>query len=214
MADVSSRTSDESGTSVRGRKKETTRDKLLAVATKLFLEEGFDNITVERISAEAGVSGRTFFRYFPTKEHAVFHDRAKRLALFRNSLKEAPGHDSPFDIVKSASTVVAEYYDGHLSEVSTEFKVICGSPSLRAEHHAAFRRMETSMARCFRQFRGKRFMTTRQSAMFAAAFLGAHRSMVWEWFAGGCKAPFARRLPEVFDVIDILADAIYIGRKP
>ena len=214
MTNVSSTNDQKPGMSSRGRKKDTTREKLLDVATRLFLAEGFDNVTVERISAEAGVSGRTFFRYFPTKEHAVFHDRAKRLALFRNSLKEAPEHDSPFDTVKSASAVVADYYDRHLSEVATEFKVVSTSPSLKSEHRAAFRHMEHTMARCLRRFRGKPFLTARQSAMFAAAFLGAHRAMVWEWVAGGCKAPFGRKLPEAFVMIDILADAIHLRRKP
>ena len=47
------------------------RAQLTATAMELFARDGFDQITVEQIAAAAGVSGRTVFRYFPTKEDIV-----------------------------------------------------------------------------------------------------------------------------------------------
>ncbi len=51
-----------------------TRDRLRATALALFLEQGFDETTVNQISAAAGVSHMTFFRHFPTKESVVLDD--------------------------------------------------------------------------------------------------------------------------------------------
>ena len=54
------------------RRRETARDVHL-VALRLVRERGFDDVTVEAISAAAGIAPRTFFNYFPTKEAAVVH---------------------------------------------------------------------------------------------------------------------------------------------
>lgn len=50
------------------------RQRLHAVALRLFLERGYDSVSVTEIAAEAGVSRMTFFRHFPTKESVVVED--------------------------------------------------------------------------------------------------------------------------------------------
>lgn len=58
----------------RERKKARTRHRLQEHALRLFLDNGYEATTVEQISAAAGVSHMTFFRYFPTKEDVVAGD--------------------------------------------------------------------------------------------------------------------------------------------
>jgi len=55
-------------------KAQTTRDRLQECALRLFVERGFDGVTVEEIARDAGVSHMTFFRHFPTKESVVLDD--------------------------------------------------------------------------------------------------------------------------------------------
>lgn len=66
-------TSDEG---LRARKQRETREAIHRIAVRNALAEGPDSVTVAAISAEANVSTRTFFNYFPTKEDAMlgFHD--------------------------------------------------------------------------------------------------------------------------------------------
>ncbi|MEU6060049.1 TetR family transcriptional regulator [Streptomyces sp. NPDC047097] len=60
-------------TGLRARKKERTRDAIGDAAVSLFLEHGFDRVSVNDIAAAAEVSKPTLFRYFPTKEDLVLH---------------------------------------------------------------------------------------------------------------------------------------------
>lgn len=72
--------------SLRDRKLRVTRDALVEAALLLFAEHGFDETTIDQISSGAGVSPRTFFRHFRTKQDVFFVDHPADLAAFRQSL--------------------------------------------------------------------------------------------------------------------------------
>lgn len=57
---------------LRERKKHRTRQQIVDVAWRLFMERGFDGVSVAEIAREADVSEATVFNYFPTKEALVY----------------------------------------------------------------------------------------------------------------------------------------------
>ena len=59
-------------TGLRERKKQRTRVTIVSVATKLFVEQGYEATTTAQIAEAAEVSPSTFFTYFPTKADVVF----------------------------------------------------------------------------------------------------------------------------------------------
>jgi AcrR family transcriptional regulator len=60
-------------TGLRERKKARIRETLSTTAIRLFLNKGFDQVSITEIAAAAEVSRRTLFAYFPTKEDLVLH---------------------------------------------------------------------------------------------------------------------------------------------
>ena len=60
-------------TGLRERKKQQTYDALSEAAIALFLERGFDEVSVTDIAGAANVSKPTLFKYFPTKQDLVLH---------------------------------------------------------------------------------------------------------------------------------------------
>lgn len=69
---------DGTGQGRRERKKAATRATILDAATALFLQRGFDAVTVREIADQADVSPKTVFTHFPQKEALVFSDESER----------------------------------------------------------------------------------------------------------------------------------------
>jgi AcrR family transcriptional regulator len=99
-------------------------------ALRLFDERGFANVTVEDIACEAGISVRTFYRYFPTKE-AVLLVRLRREARnLRDALAERPLDEFPVRALRVAFGQVVALEDP--AHVSRWIRVIAGTPSVLA----------------------------------------------------------------------------------
>jgi AcrR family transcriptional regulator len=62
---------DDSQVALRERTRRAVRAEISQTAIRLFAEHGFDETTVEQIATEVGMSSRSVFRYFPTKEDMV-----------------------------------------------------------------------------------------------------------------------------------------------
>ena len=57
---------------LREHKKRATRQRISDVATALFISHGFDAVTVAEIAANANISEKTVYNYFPNKELLVY----------------------------------------------------------------------------------------------------------------------------------------------
>ncbi|MBK1787105.1 acyl-CoA-like ligand-binding transcription factor [Prauserella cavernicola] len=78
------------GANLGGRPAATSAHKLAEVAQELFLDKGFSETSVDDIAAAAGVSGRTFFRYFATKADVLWINTPIELDRVREGLEAAP----------------------------------------------------------------------------------------------------------------------------
>ncbi len=80
-------------------RRQSTHEALRRVALASFAREGFTNVTVTQLARQAGVTERTFFRHFPTKEAVLFADYETHLDWLAEALAQRPPHESLFDAV-------------------------------------------------------------------------------------------------------------------
>jgi len=86
--------------------------KIAEAAVRLFEKRGLAATTVEMIAAEAGISPRTFFRYFDTKESAAFPDHSARVAdLERRLDARLPSREPLSDVVELSKRSAMEFFD-------------------------------------------------------------------------------------------------------
>ena len=74
-----------------GRPSATTRGHLSGIAIDLFIENGFDETSVDDIAAAAGIARRTLFRYYPSKNSLAWGEFDDHLDGLRGLLDEADG---------------------------------------------------------------------------------------------------------------------------
>ena len=80
---------------LRERKKRETRQHISDTATGLFLERGFDEVRVADVAAAAGVSEKTVYNYFETKEQLLLDREPEMAAALRQALGPGAEHASP-----------------------------------------------------------------------------------------------------------------------
>src|SRR5579864_3878106 len=76
--------------------------RLAEAALELYHERGFEQTTVAEIAERAGLTERTFFRYFADKREVLFGGSATLQELLVNAVLSAPDSDPPIDAVAAA----------------------------------------------------------------------------------------------------------------
>jgi len=106
----------------------------------MFAERGFEETTVDDIAEALGVSRRTLFRYFASKNDMVWGDFDWVLGRLRRCL-DATGPDEPLqEALRRAAVESNRYEDEQLPELRIRMRLITGVPALQA--HSALRYAE------------------------------------------------------------------------
>ncbi len=119
---------------LRDRKKQETRLAISNVATRLFIERGFDKVSVDDIAHEADVSRKTVFNYFARKEDLVFDREEEGRALVRDGLA-ARGGQPPVEAFQALMRGLVETQHPlfRVSERAVLFwRTVAESPALMA----------------------------------------------------------------------------------
>ena len=152
------------GPSLQERKRRVTRDLIEQAALELFLERGFDQTTIDEIARAAGVSSRTFFRYFEAKEDVLFADHADERDLFLASLQEQPPGVPLPTRVRHALGATAHL--GNAAAQEARNRLIATVPAVRDRMYRLAPDYENAIADAIRRSHPQ---TTEAEALLAAA---------------------------------------------
>lgn len=134
----------EEKTAVRGlreRTRDAVREQIAEVALVMFDEQGFDETTVDQIAAAVGISSRSFFRYFASKEDVVLGDPMQYGEPVRQRLAQALDSMPTWEALRSAFEAVVELGETNPEWALRATRVMIRTPSLRArntEKHLAW----------------------------------------------------------------------------
>jgi AcrR family transcriptional regulator len=122
---------------LRERKRRETSERIIEKGLKLFVKNGYEATTLDAIAEAAGISRRTFFYYFKSKEDVLLaaHDSGFRKALRPAMLDEACDQ-APIDAVQKCLIKVASRYETKESVVFD--RLMQSTEALRARKEAVF----------------------------------------------------------------------------
>jgi len=92
----------------REENKEATREALRKSARKLIAEQGYEAATVRDIAAGAGVTERTFYRYFDGKEGLLAEETLGWVAVLEEAIRARPGSEPPLTSIERAMLTVTQ----------------------------------------------------------------------------------------------------------
>lgn len=118
-------------TSLTARRLAQTRRELTAAAVRLFIQRGYEATTVADIAAEAGISPRTFFRYFAAKEEVVNDALGECIGAFSATLDARPSNEPLEESLRAAGqAALAKTLEDGVVEL---FEVMRPTPPLHAQ---------------------------------------------------------------------------------
>jgi len=125
---------------VGGRPRATDALTITEVSLALFERDGYDATTVDAIAKAAGISRRTLFRYFPSKNDIVWGDFSAQVARFRDALFSAPAEEPTMQVLRRSVVAFNDYGPEAEPELRTRMRLITTVPALQG--HAMLRHEE------------------------------------------------------------------------
>ncbi|MFI5695809.1 TetR/AcrR family transcriptional regulator [Kribbella sp. NPDC051586] len=154
----------------RERKKQQTRHAISDVATRLFLERGFDAVTVAEVARAADVAVQTVFNHFPAKEDLFFDEAGWWLGPAR-AIREAPADADPIDVLEAhyLAGTRARVKVGHLATWKQFVRTIEDSPALEARRRLQAAELETTLTEALDERTPDHLRNRLIAAQYAAA---------------------------------------------
>jgi AcrR family transcriptional regulator len=155
------------------RRKAATRLEIAQIALRLFVRDGYGGVTADVIAEEAGVSLRTFYRYFSSKDEVLGPIIEERVGRFVDALADRPAEESLAVGVRRAIDLVTAQENTTASQMPVA-QVFADAPALHARWLQDLRLIEQALVPVVHQRLGSSF-SEEQAQVTAAVIITALR---------------------------------------
>jgi TetR/AcrR family transcriptional regulator, regulator of mycofactocin system len=172
--------------SLKTRKQELVRDAIYDAAMDLFARKGFNETTVDEIVEAAGISQRSFFRYFPTKSDVLAYDIAGHGDALVSAVETSPKELSGLEIVRRAAEAGIQYA---MSKPRTRQIIEISAQNIpaRQAHRAALVDVENRVSEAFAARAKNANKHNLDSRMLTVMTLMIVDLTLTSWFTGEAK---------------------------
>ncbi len=163
----------------RAQKTAATRRAIAEAAIELFVEQGYGKTTIDEIADRAGVSRRSFFNYFETKQAAAFPDHEARIEMLETSLTALPEVS-----LESAARLVIDEVERFTADPihRHRYRLLLHIPELREHDMRDDLDYEDVFTRHFLRSTREPSADQRFAARLAASrIIGAYRAALFTW---------------------------------
>ncbi len=189
---------------IRERTRRLAQSELTSVAQDLFLEHGYEATTVDQIAAAAGMSKRTFFRYFPSKDDLVIG----KFDLFGDRMAEAldarPQDEPVWESMRRVFDITLDYVRDDQQRARNEAmdRIVQSTPRLTARYLEKLQRVQLLLIGRVAERLGQSPSDPRAAAIVGAAFacLQAARA---SWLDSDQSEPFEGYLDRVMGTLTV-----------
>lgn len=190
------------------RKRRLVSDELTESALQLLALKGYDAVTIDEIVATAGVSRRTFFRYFASKEDVVVQFLADMGAGMRAELADRPGGERPSAALLHAVRVPLAACSDHSDRALRVVQLILGTPALLARFLERQAQWRDELAAELGDRTGLDPGTELYPRLAAGMALNAFDAVLQRWSASDGTEDPADLLDRAFEVISPALDPV------
>lgn len=162
--------------SLRLEKKQLTKQKIIIAAFTLLAQRGYDQVTLREITEEAGISPRTFFSYFKSKEDVLFSPLDELAESLYAAFSNSPDTKNAITIFQQWLMAAIDnqiHYTRDPQKVCTWRAVINNTPILRARELRYFNDLETFLVSQF----AKTLQYPHEARLLAASAAGMFHAM-------------------------------------
>jgi AcrR family transcriptional regulator len=160
-----------------GRWEPDARGRLEQAAMELFEKHGYAGTTVEDIAARAGLTERTFFRYFTDKREVLFSGSAALETLIVETIAAAPATVAPLSAVTRAIEALAPWFEARRGHARKRRAVIAAHAELGERELIKLSTLATAIAAILR----KRGLATPTAALVAETGIAIFKNAFDRW---------------------------------
>ncbi|MFC9557184.1 TetR family transcriptional regulator [Rhodococcus sp. NPDC056960] len=170
---------------LKQRIKDQMRSEVVEITIGLFLDRGFDETTVDEICTAAGISRRTFFRYFRGKEDVVVSRLSKLAEEGCHCFVDCPLDEDRWTALRMSMTPFESWAHENPARALALFHLIEDAPSLRASYLDRLDRWRASLATVISTKFDLDSRSDLDVAVIAAASVGAYLAATRAWAESG-----------------------------